>query len=267
MNDEFTAQMVRFAERLADESRAILREVAGELPEVDVKADQSYVTETDRRIETRMREIIDADYPEHGVLGEEHGSRDLDAEFVWVLDPIDGTAPFVAGIPVYGTLIGLARAGHPWLGIIDHPATSDRWVGVSGEWATQNGAPIRTRPCAGFEPALMTNSNPDFFGPSERAAFDSLRARVRYTQYGGSCYAYGVLASGRADLAVDGGLEPFDIFAPAAVIEGAGGTITDWSGQRFTLNSPGLVVSAGDPTLHARALALLQAGGSDPQCR
>lgn len=258
MDDEFTTRLVRFAERLADESRAILARAAGDVPVIDLKDDQSYVTETDRRIEARLREIIDAEYPDHGILGEEHGARDLDAEYVWVLDPIDGTAPFIAGIPVYGTLIGLARRGSPWLGVIDHPATSDRWVGVSGEWATLNGTPVRTRQCAEFEPALMTNSNPDFFSPAERAAFDALRARVRYTQYGGSCYAYGVLASGRTDLGVDGGLDTFDIFAPAAVIEGAGGTITDWSGQRFTLDWQGLVLAAGDPGLHARALELLQ---------
>lgn len=261
MVDDFTMGLVRFAERLADESRAILREVAGKTPVVDLKADQSYVTETDRQIEARLREIIDAEHPEHGILGEEHGSRDLDAEFVWVLDPIDGTAPFIAGIPVYGTLIGLARGGRPWLGVIDHPATSDRWVGVSGKWATQNGAPVRTRRCSDPTSALMTNSNPDFFAASERTSFDTLRARVRYTQYGGSCYAYGVLASGRTDLAADGGLDTFDIFAPAAVIEGAGGVITDWSGQRFTLDWQGLVLAAGDPDLHARALTLLRSGG------
>ena len=179
---DFTSQVTRFAERLADESRAILNEVAGQSPDVTLKADDSYVTETDKRVEARLREIIDAEYPEHGVLGEEHGARDLDAEFVWVLDPIDGTAPFIAGIPVYGTLIGLARNGKPWLGVIDHPATSDRWVGISGEWATFNGQPVRTRPCADFEPALMTCSNADFFTPDQRVAFEAVRDRVRYTQ-------------------------------------------------------------------------------------
>lgn len=265
MPDDFTSRMTHFAERLADESRAILTEVAGQVPDVDIKADDSYVTETDKLIETRLREIIDAEHPEHGILGEEHGARDLDSEYVWVLDPIDGTAPFVAGIPVFGTLIGLARNGQPWMGVIDHPATSDRWVGISGEWATFNGQGVRTRPCPEFTHALMTNSNPDFFSPSERAAFDRLRSSVLYTQYGGSCYAYGVLASGRTDLAADGGLDPFDIFAPAAVIEGAGGAISDWSGRRITLDWQGLVVAAGDAGLHDRALAVLQSAGSDPQ--
>ncbi len=261
MTAEFTARVTRFTEKLADESRAILNDVAGKEPEVDIKSDLSYVTATDRRIEIRLREMIEDEFPDHGIFGEEFGSRDLDADFVWVLDPIDGTAPFVAGIPVFGTLIGVARHGRPWIGVIDHPATADRWVGVSGAYATLNGQAISTRSCGEFGSALLTNSNPDFFQPAQRAAFDALRPQVRYTQYGGSCYAYGVLASGRTDLAVDGGLEPFDIFAPAAVIEGAGGIVTDWTGAGLTLGWSDLVLAAGDRDLHAQSLSLLSDAG------
>lgn len=257
MAANLTDRLTAFAEELAEESRSILREAAGKIPVVDIKSDLSYVTDTDRRVEERLRQMIERNFPDHGILGEEFGARNLDAEYVWVLDPIDGTAPFVAGIPVYGTLIGVARRGRPWIGVIDHPATADRWVGVSGERATLNGMPIRTRACADLAPALITNSNPDFFRPAERAAFDALRQQVRYTQYGGSCYAYGVLASGRTDLAIDGGLDTFDIFAPAAVIEGAGGIVTDWSGEGITLDWKDLVLAAGDRALHARALSVL----------
>lgn len=257
MSEQFTAEMIRFAERLADEARVILNSAMSGTPNVELKSDKSYVTETDKAIETRLREIIDEDHPQHGILGEEHGSRDLDAEYVWVLDPIDGTAPFVAGIPVFGTLIGLARGGRPWLGVIDHPASDDRWIGVSGEMAALNGTPVRTRPCGDLASALMTNSNPDFFNDDDRARFDALRAQVTYTQYGGSCYAYGVMASGRTDLSADGGLDPFDIFAPAAVIEGAGGVVSDWSGGAIDLNWRGLVLAAGDEALHAEALGIL----------
>jgi histidinol phosphatase-like enzyme (inositol monophosphatase family) len=257
MSSEFTTEMIRFAEMLADEARVILSAAMGKTPNVELKSDKSYVTDTDKAIETRLREIIDARYPQHGILGEEHGSRDLDADYVWVLDPIDGTAPFVAGIPVFGTLIGLARGGLPWLGVIDHPASDDRWVGVSGEMAALNGQPVRTRPCGNLASALMTNSNPDFFSADDRARFDALRAQVTYTQYGGSCYAYGVMASGRTDLSADGGLDPFDIFAPAAVIAGAGGVVTDWSGGAIDLHWHGLVLAAGDPALHEKALGVL----------
>jgi histidinol phosphatase-like enzyme (inositol monophosphatase family) len=252
-----TDRIVRFAEALADESRAILRDTASAAPEVETKADFSYVTDTDRRIEQRLRERIESAFPDHGILGEEYGPSRVDAEHVWVLDPIDGTAPFVAGIPVYGTLISVSRAGRPWVGVIDHPATDDRWVGVAGERASRNGRPVRTRPCRDLRAALLTNSSPDFFQPAHRPAFDALRARVQYTQYGGSCFAYGVLASGRTDLAIDGGLDPHDIFAPAAVIEGAGGLVTDWSGAGITLGWRNLVLAAGDPAMHAVALELL----------
>jgi inositol-phosphate phosphatase/L-galactose 1-phosphate phosphatase/histidinol-phosphatase len=261
MPADLADRLTRFAEKLADESGAILMAAMGRAPEVDIKSDLSYVTETDRRVEERLREMIDREFPNHGVLGEDLGSRDLDAEYVWVLDPIDGTAAFVAGIPVFGTLIGVARKGRPWIGVIDHPATNERWVGVSGERATLNGAAIRTRACGDMATALMTNSNPDFFQPAERAAFEALRPQVRYTQYGGSCYAYGVLASGRTDLAIDGALEPFDIFAPIAVIEGAGGVVTDWSGAPITLGWSNLVLAAGDRDLHTQALMALTTGG------
>jgi len=260
MPGDFTARVTDFAETLADESRGILNDVAGEPPEVDIKDDLSYVTATDRRVETRLREMIEDEFPDHGILGEEFGSRDLDAEFVWTLDPIDGTAPFVAGLPVFGTLIGVARRGWPWVGVIDHPATAERWVGVSGEYAKHNGRAVRTRRCRDLGSAMLTNSSPDFFEPEQRATFDAFRAQVRYTQYGGSCMAYAVLASGRTDLAIDGGLEPHDIFAPAAVIEGAGGIVTDWTGEGLTLGWHDTVLAAGDRGLHAQALSVLSAG-------
>jgi len=252
-------ELTRFAERLAGESRSMLLRAAGTRPKIDIKPDASFVTETDRAIETRLRDLIEQTYPDHGILGEEYGSRDLDAEFVWVIDPIDGTAPFIAGIPVYGTLIGLAYGGAPWIGVIDHPATGDRWVGVSGDFSRHNGTVIRTQRCANLDTAFLTNSNPDFFSQHEYRAFARLRQAVRYTQYGGSCFAYGVLASGRTDLAVDGGLNPFDVFAPAAVIAGAGGIVTDWSGGELDLTKSGTIIAAGDESLHAQALLVLSA--------
>jgi len=259
MTTEDLRGLAAFAERLADASRQILGPAAAELPEVEIKADASPVTEIDRAIEVRLRAMIGEQFPAHGVLGEEYGSERLDAEFVWVLDPIDGTAPFIAGIPVYGTLIGLAQRGKPLLGIIDHPATDDRWVGVAGRGTTRNGQPVRTRRCADLGSAFTTNSNPDFLTPDEKARFDRVRSNVRYTQYGGSCYAYGLLASGRTDLALDAGLDIFDILAVVPVIEGAGGVITDWAGAPIELGWQGRVLAAGNPALHRAVLALLGA--------
>ncbi len=259
MTTEGIQELAAFAERLADASRQILGSATAAPPVVEIKADASPVTEIDRAIEARLRAMIGERFPAHGLLGEEYGSERLDAEFVWVLDPIDGTAPFIAGIPVYGTLIGLAHRGKPVLGIIDHPATDDRWVGIAGQATTRNGEAVRTRRCGDLGAAFTTNSNPDFLTADERARFERVRSRVRYTQYGGSCYAYGLLASGRTDLALDGGLDIFDILAVVPVIEGAGGVVTDWAGEPIELGWQGRVLAAGDPALHREVLALLGA--------
>lgn len=253
-HDEFLI----FAEHLAEASRAMLLEARQHRPEVRIKADTSFVTDTDKAVETVLREMILQRFPAHGILGEEFGNVSTDAEFVWVLDPIDGTAPFIAGIPVYGTLIGLAWQGRPFLGVMDHPVTADRWCGVSGRFATRNGAPVRVRPCAAMEDAFVTCSNPDFMSPTDQARFAQLRQRARYVQYGGSCFAYGVLASGHTDLAVDGGLDPFDVYACAAVIQGAGGCFTDWQGELLSFDMTGTVVAAGDASRLAEALSLLR---------
>jgi len=253
-HDEF----LNLAEKLADKSRAMLLEARKAPPQVEIKADASYVTSTDKAVETALREMIMQRFPAHGILGEEFESLNTDAEFVWVLDPIDGTAPFIAGIPVYGTLIGLAWNGRPFLGVIDHPATADRWTGVSGRFASRNGTPVRVRLCDELEDAFVTCSNADFMTPADQARFARIRQRARYVQYGGSCYAYGVLASGRTDLAIDGGLGPFDVYACAAVIEGAGGHFTDWQGNALSFDMAGTVIAAGDPKRLSEALSILQ---------
>lgn len=252
------AEYLAFAETLADQSRKMLLAVKDTAPEIDIKSDASYVTTTDRAVETALRAMIQERYPEHGILGEEFGNINIDADLVWVLDPIDGTAAFVAGIPVYGTLIGLAWKGQPFVGVIDHPITSDRWVGVTGRMALHNGAPVRVRSCTSVETAYTTCSNADFMSDTERARFDVLRKRAQYVQYGGSCFSYGVLASGRTDLAIDSGLDSFDVYAPAAVIQGAGGYITDWNGQPLTLQMAGNVLAAGDKARLDEAVAILK---------
>ena len=249
--------LVTFAEFLADEARGILQAADAVPTAIDYKSDASPVTDLDRRIEAHIRTFIDDRFPDHGILGEEHGSRDLGAELVWVLDPIDGTAPFIAGIPVYGTLIGLARDGRPYLGVIDHPASDDRWVGVAGEFALHNGTPVRTRRCTRLEDAYATNSNPDYFDDAEMRAFSALKSRVRTMQYGGSCYAYGAMASGRTDIGLDAKFDPFDVFAPAAVIEGAGGVVTDWSGNAIDLEWSGQILAAGCTEMHDQAMSVL----------
>lgn len=250
-------EFLAFAETLADEARMIIGEAQQQAPTVDLKADASFVTATDKAIEARLRERIEARYPSHGIKGEEYGSIRTDAEFVWVIDPIDGTAAWIAGIPVYGTLIAVARARRPWLGVIDLPATKERLTGVAGASAFHNGKAIRCRTAVKPEDAFMTSSNPRFLTDEERVTLGRLDRVVRFTQYGGSCYAYGCLARGRTDIAIDGGFDPYDVFAPLAIIEGAGGVSSDWQDKPIDLDWKGQIIAAGDRQLHQAALKLL----------
>lgn len=246
-----------FAEKLADVSRIMLLAAAKVTPELSIKSDNSYVTTADKAVELKLREMIGEAFPTHGILGEEFDNINVDSEFVWVLDPIDGTAPFIAGIPVYGTLIALACNGKPFIGVMDHPATSERWTGVAGKFAKLNGNPVSVKSCEGLNTAFVTCSNPDFMTKAEQVSFAEIRKVVPYVQYGGSCYAYGVLASGRTDIAIDSGLESFDVFASAAVIQGAGGYLTDWSGNEIDLQTSGQFIAAGDKNCLNAAIRIL----------
>ncbi|CAD5296956.1 Histidinol-phosphatase [Bosea sp. 62] len=252
------AEWLAFALRLATESGAILRETASVRPDVEVKSDRSFVTALDARIERRMREMLADRFPSHGIIGEEEAPTDLDADLVWVLDPIDGTAAFIAGLPVYGTLIALMREGEPILGIIDHPITGDRWIGVKGSPTTHNGRPCRTRNCGALGNAILSASNPDFFEAEELAALDAMRAATAWRIWGGACMSFGLLASGRTDAAFDTRLKLWD-FAPfRPIIEGAGGVVTDWEGQPIDHKTGKRIMAAGDPARHREMLRLVE---------
>ena len=253
---EFTA----FANRLADAARACINGFADSAPEPIQKDDGSPVTAVDRAVEDCLREMISETYPGHGIVGEERGATSADRELVWVIDPIDGTLPFLAGFPVYGTLLALVRGGAPVLGVIDMPATGERWVGCQGLPSTRNGKPVRVRACDDLSAALMSTSNPDFYTEADRPALDRMRAATRWTVYGGSCLAYARIASGWIDVGIDVAFDPTDYLALVPVITGAGGVITDWDGNALTLNSGDRFVAAGDPAAHAKTLAVLAGG-------
>ncbi len=253
----YGAEHVAFAIELADRARAVMGARLAAPPDIEIKPDSSYVTDTDKAIERDLRAMIARVYPGHGILGEEYGPENAEAEHVWSLDPIDGTAAFVAGLPVFGTLIALLHGGRPVVGIIDHLVTDDRWIGARGRPTTRNGAVIRTRRCALLARAMLSASNPDFFAPEERPRFERLRAATQWRIYGGSCYSYGLLASGRTDVAIDTGLSIHDYAPYAPILEGAGGIITDWEGRPITIDTGPQILAAGDPERHAEALALI----------
>jgi histidinol phosphatase-like enzyme (inositol monophosphatase family) len=246
-----------FAETLADASRALLVEAAVGARRGEMKSDGSPVTPIDQAVEKRLRKMIAQAYPDHGIVGEEHGESNPGSGHVWVLDPIDGTLPFLAGIPVYGTLIALLQDGVPVLGIIDMPATGERWVGVAGAPTKRNGAHTQVRDCERLSQALLSTSNIDFYGEHDLPALERLKAATRWTVYGGSCMAYAQIASGRIDIGVDVAFDVFDYLALAPIIEGAGGIITDWRGEPLTLASGDRLIAAGDKRSHGAALKIL----------
>jgi inositol-phosphate phosphatase / L-galactose 1-phosphate phosphatase / histidinol-phosphatase len=252
------ASFVSFAEELADEARRMFPSSGETAPDRHLKPDSSYVTTLDLAIERRLRHMIESRYREHGILGEEEAGTRLDADWVWVLDPVDGTAPFIAGIPVYGTLIALAHRGRPCLGVIDFPATQDRWIGVSGQISLHNGHACTTRKGLAIENAMQCTMNPDFFSPHEKQALDRMKALTIWRIYGGSAFSYGRLASGTLDIALDTNLKVHDYAAFVPIIQGAGGVITDWEGQPLTLSSGPRVLAAGDAALHHAALIVIR---------
>lgn len=249
--------LITAASAFADISRAMLRDTIGTRPEGEVKPDRTLVTALDKGIELRLREEITARFPDHGIWGEEYGRLNPEAEFQWILDPIDGTAPFIAGIPVYGTLIAVARGGVPIVGLIDLPATEDRWIGATGQQTLHNGRPCLVRACDSLSGAMMTVSSPDFFADNERPALDALRAATHWRIYGGACMSYGLLASGRTDLAFDTKFQIYDYACFRPIIEGAGGIITDWDGRPLTLASGPRILAAGSAERHTEALGII----------
>lgn len=228
------------------------------------------VTEADRAAEAAMRALIEAERPEDGILGEEFGRREGTSGRVWVLDPVDGTRAFVAGLPTWGVLISLHDGARPILGVMDQPFLEERFLGWTGREpapfaAYSRGpagaaeAPLRTRPCKALSEATLFSTDPRLFGEgAEREAFERLQASVRLTRYGMDCYGYAMVAAGHGDLVVEPGLAAYDIQSHIALIEASGGAVTNEAGA--PVDWGGTAVAAGDPALHVAALACLAGG-------
>ena len=217
------------------------------------------VTIADQAAETAMRRLIAERFPDDGVIGEELPAERPDAEHVWVLDPIDGTRAFIAGIPVWGTLIGLMSKGVPELGMMAQPFTGERFAGDGKTaWYTGPGGPraLATRRCAGLAEAVLFTTSPFLFDAAEEPAYRRLESAARLTRYGCDCYAFAMLAAGFVDIVVEAGLKPYDIVALIPIIDGAGGRVTTWDGGPAA--GGGRIVATGDPRLHDTVLRALK---------
>ena len=229
------------------------------------------MTIADRQAERAMRETLESKVPSHCIFGEEEGFQfgtdGAGNEYLWVLDPIDGTKSFITGKPVFGTLISLLYKGVPILGVLDQPIQKERWVGVRGRQTTLNGDIISTRKCGEVSSAYLYATTPHMFEGKTEIAFNALRDEVRIPLYGCDCYAYGLLAAGHCDIVAEADLKPYDYMALVPIVQGAGGVITDWQGNELTWNSDdaskgsapiGEVLAAGDALCHEKALSILQ---------
>ena len=216
------------------------------------------VTEADRAAEAVMRRMINASFPQHGIVGEEFGNEREDADYVWVLDPIDGTKSFISGFPIWGTLIALMHHGAPVFGMMHQPYIGERFSGDSRS-ASYRGATgnrrLAVRRCASLNEATLFTTSPLLMNAADRATFNRVEDKVRLTRYGGDCYSYCMLAAGHVDLVIETELKPYDIAALIPIITGAGGVITTWEGK--PAQSGGRIVAAGDRRVHEEALSLL----------
>ncbi len=213
------------------------------------------VTEADRGAERVMRALIEKHLPHHGIVGEEYGIHQRDAEHVWVLDPIDGTRSFISGVPLWGTLIGLMKAEKPAFGMMAQPYIGERFYGT-GRQAWYRGphgeGKLSTRKCDRLSDAVLFTTTPALFDATERPFYDAIEREARLARYGTDCYGYCMLAAGQADLVIESGLENYDVVALVPIIEGAGGVITTWTGGPAT--DGGRIVASGDPALHETVL-------------
>jgi histidinol phosphatase-like enzyme (inositol monophosphatase family) len=221
------------------------------------------VTEADKGAERAIRALISERYPEHGVIGEEYGEDRPQAEFVWVLDPVDGTRAFIAGLPVWTTLIGLRFQGKPVLGSIGQSFMGELYIGHAGGsrlMSRGQSRPLKVRPCTGLSEALIATTDPANFQEPERAAWRAVRAAARLARLGCDAYAYAMVAAGTLDLVVEAGLKAWDIDAAIPVIAGAGGLTTDWRGAPVGAHG-GRIAIAGDRACLDQALVALSAVG------
>lgn len=251
-----------FVDELADASGDAIRPFFRTSLSIDDKSNGrgfDPVTAADRAAEAAMRALIRRNFPTHGVIGEEFNDERADAEYVWVLDPIDGTKSFISGMPAWGTLIGLMRLGDPVYGMMHQPFIRERFFG-DGKTARYRGPGgeriLATRSCAQLNDAVLYTTSPLLMNAADRAAFASVEQATKLSRYGGDCYAYCMVAAGSIDLVIETEIKPHDIAALIPIITGAGGIVTTWEGERA--EKGGRIVAAGDARVHAAAMELLR---------
>lgn len=251
---------LELAHKLADAAGEAIRPFFRGRYETVTKQDASPVTEVDRAAENAMRDLLEKERPDDGIIGEEYGTKPGVSGKTWVLDPIDGTTSFIAGRPIFGTLVAMLQDGWPVIGIIDQPIAKERWAGMMGQETEFNGKPAKSHACRELKHAILATTSPHLFSDHDADHFMSLAQKTDYRRmiYGGDCYNYGLVASGHIDIVAETGLKLHDFAALVPIVEGAGGQMCDWNGEPLHANSEGHVLALGDP---ARLDDVLEAMG------
>ncbi len=252
-----TVEFSKFANSLADYASKTSMHYFRKKIEIEIKDDESPVTLADKETEQILREKIRKEYPEHGILGEEYENEKIDSEFMWVIDPIDGTRSYIAGHKDFGNLIALLHNKKPILGIINCPAHNERWMGIKNEKTKCNGKNVQTSEIVKIKDAYLFTSGLYFDEPQIRKGLELITKKSRYYRLGGDCYMYGMLASGLIDIVLEDTLKVHDYMALVNVIEGAGGIITDKFGGDISLESDGSLVASSTSLLHDEIIKLI----------
>ena len=257
---------VDLAEALAATARETARRLAAHEPRFEIKADGTPVTPLDRAVEAALRRLVEERQPGHGIIGEEYGAEGAGRDWVWVLDPIDGTRQYAAGLPNFATLIALCHEGRPVIGVIAHPCHDSLCLGVAGRGTRFNGRPVRCAGPARLADAVAGISDPDCYDARTAPGLRAIRERMRWNVYDAGCLAYTSLARGLLGLCLNGpNLDPFDIAALVPVVEAAGGHISDWRGGALDIASRGEIVATANPALHDAALEALSRTRAPPR--
>lgn len=262
MTQQFDPNIRRVAHLMADAARAAILPFfrATDLTaENKLTDDFDPVTEADRAAERAMRAVLARERPADGILGEEYGTTEGTSGLTWVLDPIDGTRAFISGAPTWGVLIALSDENGPFYGIIDQPYIGERFEGAPD--GAQLSGPLGTTPLCTLAPralaeAIVFTTFPEVGTPADGAGFAAVAKKAKLTRYGMDCYAYGLVAAGQVDLVIEAGLAPYDIQGPIAVVQAAGGIVTDWQGD--PAHNGGRAIAAANRDIHQEALAILK---------
>ncbi len=250
-------EFVSFANLLADLASKKSMQYFRKKLDVENKDDKSPVTIADKETEEVIRDKIRKSFPDHGILGEEYENENLESEFIWVIDPIDGTRSYIAGHKDFGNLISLLHNNQPIIGIINCPAHNERWVGIKNTKSTCNGKEVETSDINKIENAYLFTSGVYFYEPIFRKGFEILKEKSKYFRLGGDCYMYGMLSSGLIDIVIEDTLKVHDYMALINVVEGAGGKITDKYGKPISLHSDGSLIATSSTALHNEIIDLI----------